>query len=235
MLSKIKSSYTSRFGVFIFDYDGTLAATRTAVIKCFSQTLRERFATIPMETIEAVIASGGLLEDAFARLMPGFTNTDIRNCVSRYREIYIEIDQETTVLFEGVKETLTALHREGRKIVVLSNKGRVSLETGLERFNLTHLITAILPADQNEPTKPNPEVFFRRVRPLFGGIPLSSFIMIGDTFADIAFARASNIASCWVSYGYGDAIQCLSMRPDFVIGSLRELLPSGRHASTLNC
>ena len=34
--------------------------------------------------------------------------------------------------------------------------------------------------------------------------------MVGDTAADIAFAKAVGIAGCWVSYGYGDADRCLS-------------------------
>jgi phosphoglycolate phosphatase len=188
------------------------------------RTLHERGVAISEATIDRVIASGVVLEEAFAKLLTGATSADVVECVGRYRELYSEVDQETTVLFDGADETLSALHRADRRIVVLSNKGRAAIETALNRFRLLDKVSAVLAADPGEPVKPNPEAFVRRVRPLFEGVPLSAFLMIGDTSADIEFAQASGIASCWASYGYGDADRCLSMKPDLEIRSLSELL-----------
>jgi phosphoglycolate phosphatase len=214
----------SRFDVFLFDYDGTLAATRNAVVKCLSRTLAERAADVSVTQIEAVIASGVPLEEAFPALVPALAQADIDVCVHRYRALYPDIDREASVLFDHVAATLTTLRRDGRKIVVLSNKGRGAIEASIGRLSLHDKVDFILPADPGEPVKPNPEAFSRRVQPLFESVPSSRFLMVGDTSADIAFAKAAGIASCWASYGYGDAAQCQSMKPDFIIHAFADLL-----------
>jgi phosphoglycolate phosphatase len=63
-----------------------------------------------------------------------------------------------------------------------------------------------------------------RVMPLFVGATASEFLMIGDTSADIAFARAVGIKSCWASYGYGDRETCRALAPDYEIASISDLI-----------
>ncbi|SEQ64958.1 phosphoglycolate phosphatase [Faunimonas pinastri] len=224
----------SHFDVFLFDYDGTLAATRNAVVECLSRTLGERgFVASPAE-IAAVVASGVPLEGAFAALLPEEARTDADECVRRYREHYPEVDRERSGLFDGAAETLAALRAAGGRIVVLSNKGRVAIEAALERFGLQDTVDAVLAADPGAPVKPDPAVFARRVSPLFRDLPSQAFVMVGDTSADIGFAQAAGIASCWARYGYGDGAACLAMKPDFIIGALPEMLslqaPASRDA-----
>ena len=215
------------FDVYLFDYDGTLAATRPAAARCLAETLRERGETVSAALIDVAIGSGVPLEAAFARLLPEATDADLAGCVTRYRALYPDIDREMTTLFDGAAETIAALRDDGRRIVVLSNKGRAALEAALARFGLADKTSAVLAADPGAPVKPDPQAFHRRVRPLFAGFPLSAFVMVGDTAADIAFAEAVGIAGCWASYGYGDADRCLAMRPDFTIGALRDLVAPG--------
>jgi phosphoglycolate phosphatase len=215
------------FPIYLLDFDGTLAATRPAGLACLTRTFAERDVSVSSGVVESVIGSGVPLEAAIAMLVPGLTTNDVADCTTRYRELYPDIDAAMTSLFEGVRETMSALHHDGRKIVVVSNKGRVALEAALARFDLLDMTSAILAADPGLPVKPDPQAFHRRVRPLFEDASLADFIMVGDTAADIGFAQAAGIASCWVSYGYGDADRCLSMKPDFVADALSDLLPSG--------
>ncbi len=216
-----------RFSVYLLDFDGTIAATRPAGIKCLARTLSEYGATVPEEQISAAIGRGELIELAVARLIPGLAAADIPGFVLRYRELYPDIDRELTHLFDGARETITDLHRDGCKIVVLSNKGRAALDTVLDRFDLRDQTSAVIAADPGLPVKPDPQVFHQRVLPLFSGLARSDFVMVGDTTADIAFAQAAGIASCWASYGYGDAGACLAMEPDFVVDALSDLLAIG--------
>jgi phosphoglycolate phosphatase len=213
------------FRVALFDYDGTLAATSPAVAACMSRTLRERGEPVPdAERLSAVIASGVPLEKAFAALAPHFPDDDVHWCVRRYREHYPQADSAHTTLFEGARQTVEALHDLGVAVVILSNKGRVAVEAALRRFGLADQVTAVLTADPGEPTKPHPDVFHERVARLFVGAPASDFLMIGDTSADIAFARAVGIKSCWASYGYGDHEACRALAPDYEIASIADLI-----------
>jgi len=48
--------------------------------------------------------------------------------------------------------------------------------------------------------------------------------MVGDTEADLHFARDVGIRSCWASYGYGDHDGCRALAPDYEIATFPGLL-----------
>jgi phosphoglycolate phosphatase len=213
------------FRVALFDYDGTLAATNTAVAACLSRTLQERGEPIPdAAALSAVIASGAPLGRAFALLAPHLADDDVTWCVGRYRHHYPEADQIHTTLFDGARQTVETLHDRGIAVVILSNKGRTAVEAALRRFGLADKVTTVLAADPGEPTKPDPDVFHKRVMPLFIGAPATDFLMVGDTSADIAFAQAVGIRCCWASYGYGDLKACRALAPDYEIATPSDLI-----------
>jgi HAD superfamily hydrolase (TIGR01509 family) len=156
----------------------------------------------------AVIARGPSLADAFHQLSPGLTPDQVEQCVIRYRVLYPEIDIARSVLYDGVQSTLQRLHDAGICIVVLSNKGRAAVEAAVARFGLTDSVRYVLADEPGQPTKPDPDVFYRRVVGLFGARPSSNYLVVGDTEADLRFARAVGIRSCWATYGYGDRDAC---------------------------
>ncbi len=213
------------FRVYLFDFDGTIAATRPAARACLVRAVQEHGTTVGEADADAVIGSGAPLDVAVAALAPGLTRAEIAACVARYRALYPDIDREMTTLYDGVRETIAALHHDGRAVVVMSNKGRAALEAALARFGLLDKMHAVLADDPGVPLKPDPQAFHQRVRPLFDDLDPGACLMVGDTAADIAFAQAAGIACCWASYGYGNAAACLAMRPDFVIDSLTDLVP----------
>ncbi len=212
------------FRVYLVDFDGTLAASRPAGVAGLTRTLGERGIAIPPERMEAVIGTGVPLETTLATLVPHLTDGDLAACASRYRALYPEIDLEMTRLYDGVHQTVAGLVRAGGKVVILSNKSRPALEASLARFDIIDQASAVMAADPGLPAKPDPQVFHRRVHPLFPDLAPADFLMVGDTASDIAFAKAAGIASCWVSYGYGDADACLALKPDFVAHTLPDLL-----------
>jgi phosphoglycolate phosphatase len=50
-------------------------------------------------------------------------------------------------------------------------------------------------------------------------------LMVGDTETDIVFAKASGIACCWASYGYGDMGRCRALAPQYEIAGIADLPP----------
>jgi phosphoglycolate phosphatase len=213
------------FSIALIDFDGTLVATHFAVAECIRRTLRERGLDVPLDSdISAVIARGPSLADAFHQLSPGLTPDQVEQCVIRYRVLYPEIDIARSVLYDGVQSTLQRLHDAGICIVVLSNKGRAAVEAAVARFGLTDSVRYVLADEPGQPTKPDPDVFYRRVVGLFGARPSSNYLVVGDTEADLRFARAVGIRSCWATYGYGDRDACRALAPDCEIAAFPELI-----------
>jgi phosphoglycolate phosphatase len=213
------------FTIALIDFDGTLVATRPAIVECARQTLiAEGFPVPPTEEVSAVIASGVSLAEACALLLPGLLVEQIEACVRRYRTLYPAIDLAHSRPYDGVRATLRRLVELGVAIALLSNKGRAAVEAALTRYGWAESVGHILADEAGLPTKPDPAVFSRRIEPIFGERPRSAYLMIGDTAADLQFARAVGIRSCWANYGYGDPLACRSLRPDHEIAGFAELV-----------
>ena len=50
---------------------------------------------------------------------------------------------------------------------------------------------------------------------------------VGDTATDIQFAKNIGAASCWATYGYGDAGRCHTLQPTYRIADIRGLFDVG--------
>ncbi|GBQ07611.1 HAD family hydrolase [Saccharibacter floricola] len=215
-----------RFPVLLLDYDGTLAETRPAILRSLSEAFADQGLTPPSpETLGRQLGRGGTLKEFYQAMVSGSTAEEGLAFAAAYRKHYIQADLEETHLYDGVHEVLDALVKRGHQLVVLSNKHAPTLGPSLERFDLKKYLTAFMGAEDDKPRKPQKEVLTERVRPLFPNVPISDFLMVGDTTADLGFSRNTGIASCWASYGHSteEAIASI-LTPDYRIDRLSELL-----------
>jgi phosphoglycolate phosphatase len=202
-----------------------MVATQPTIRECLHRALGELGRTIPAdEALSAVLASGLTLPDTFLALSPGLTPGQVETCVRTYRHHYPSLDAERSVLFDSVPPSLARLRQLGIALIVLTNKGYEAAFSTLDRLGLADSIDHILAAKQDEPTKPHPDVFHRRVVPLLGRHAPADYLMIGDTEIDLRFARNVGLRSCWASYGYGDRARCRALAPDYEIVSFAGLV-----------
>jgi len=175
------------------------------------------------ESIGALIAQGLSLPDTFRSTAPEATSQLISRCVDLYRRIYRDLEQDHTVIFEGVQSTLEDIATAGVKMAVVSNKGTAAVTRSLQRFGIERWIDHVFGAEEGVPTKPDPCLYDLRVQPAYPDMLKSAFLMVGDTAADLLFAKGIGVASCWASYGFGDAYSCRQLNPNFTIQSFPEL------------
>lgn len=55
-------------------------------------------------------------------------------------------------------------------------------------------------------------------------VDASEVLVVGDTVADIQFARNIGAKACWARYGYGERVECEELRPDFTIEALMDVI-----------
>lgn len=215
----------TRFPIILLDYDGTLAETQPAILRSLKEAFEASGYDSPApDTLKAELSKGGTLQTLFQAIVPDSEDEDAGAFVRHYRASYPRADQAETVLFDGVKPVLEALKGKGATLVVLSNKHAPTVHKSIERFGLSRWFSGVIGSEPQYPHKPDPRVMTDRVRPLFPEADSAEFLMVGDTLADLTFARNTGIASCWASYGHGAAQPCIDLRPDYRIDRVADLL-----------
>jgi phosphoglycolate phosphatase len=48
-------------------------------------------------------------------------------------------------------------------------------------------------------------------------------LVVGDTEADLQYAKNIGAVACWARFGYGEKEECENLGPDLVVDSLEEL------------
>ncbi|KAI2788081.1 hypothetical protein POX_f08467 [Penicillium oxalicum] len=219
----------------IFDFDGTLFDTHESIshtIQLTFEALLPALAPPSPAEVQRLIASGAGLSDTFSALHPSpseFTASVENQWIEKYRDLYATHGQLLIKTFPGAKDLLEALNEAAVPVAIVSNKGVTAVKTALERNGLVGLVPENLIVGDKTPRakrKPDPasyvDVLVPQLRTHHGwnDIDPAQVLVVGDTVADIEFARNIGSKVCWCRYGYGDQGICEAAKPDFMVDSL---------------
>ncbi|UOQ51416.1 HAD family hydrolase [Hymenobacter cellulosivorans] len=216
------------YSLFLFDYDGTLCDTRQAILHGFERTFEHYQVPQPApETVYSMIGRGLVLGQMLHELRPELSAAELEEWVITYRRIYAREAEPLVTPFPGAYDLFAQLTARGVLIGVLSNKGAAVLEASLAQQGLLPFVALVI-GDGTMPEKqlakkPDPMVFHEVVLPRFPEVPTDRILMVGDTTADLQFARNSRIDSCWVTFGFGDDDQCRALHPTHTVSHLLEI------------
>jgi phosphoglycolate phosphatase len=149
----------------------------------------------------------------------------LQHRINMYRTIYL--DEGTPLLkpFAGTDEVLRQLHAEGIKCLIISNKGVAAIRRSLDESRLTPFIETVLGDEPGVPRKPDPAMMTDHILPRYAHLQRDQILIVGDTEADILFAKRSGLPCCWASYGYGEKDRCRALEPQHEISRIEELPP----------
>lgn len=221
----------------IFDFDGTLFDTHESI----SQTIKLTFDSLlpthapPQSEIHRLISSGAGLADTFQALHPTpseFTSAVENEWIEQYRALYATHGQLLIKAFPGAKELLAELNAHKIPIAIVSNKGVAAVRTALQRNGLEGYVPEDLIVGDKTPgakRKPDPASFAVLVpilRERYGlrDVDPKNVLVIGDTLADLQFAKNISSKACWCRYGYGDREACQNAGPDLIVDDLEEVV-----------
>jgi phosphoglycolate phosphatase len=128
---------------------------------------------------------------------------------------------EKAELMPGAKEALNELRQMKKKIVIVTNNGRLGTDRTLERLNLLGIFDAVVTRDDVDELKPNPGMLFKALD-LAGAKP-DEAILVGDAIIDIKAAKAASVRCVAVPTGPFPATRLMQEEPDFVVGSLLDV------------
>lgn len=211
------------YDLAMLDFDGTLVDSASSVVHCVQRTFAAWGEEPPSET--AIRATIGLpLPEALAHLRGRGRRAEGEAWARAYREIFMSEGPARLQLFEGAAQFLAGLAAKQVPAVIVSARKAEITNMLLKKFGLRETILEVYGDTPRGPNKPDPRLYEELIRPRFGSAPPLKMIMVGDTHIDLEFARNTGAASCWASYGYGDAQKCRGMQPDFEVSRPADLL-----------
>ena len=209
-----------------FDLDGTLvdsAADLAAAVNAMLEALG--LATLPQRDIESLIGDGverlitGALAES-AGCAPSLAT--LAAAAELFRQSYADGLFERSRVYPGVDEALRSLECLGIKLCCITNKRSEFTLPLLAAAGLANRFALVLCADRVEQRKPAPELLIAACKHF--GVPPHELVYVGDSRVDIAAARAAHCPVAVVDYGYSRGVSLADDDPDWVIGSVAELL-----------
>ncbi|MGW2342266.1 HAD family hydrolase [Streptomyces sp. NPDC001661] len=186
----------------IFDLDGTLADTPTAIASLLTRVVGEQGIAVTPEQVAPTI--GKPLEPSIAGLL-GCRVEDkaTADAVARYRELFDTeaLSRGPELLYPGVADGLRSLEELGFGLGVATSKISASAEKLLAATGIRSFFGPVIGNDMVEQGKPAPDMGLLAAREL--GIPAERCTYVGDTVTDMQMAAAAGMAPLAVTYGVG--------------------------------
>ena len=202
----------------VFDLDGTLVDTAPDLIGTLNVVLaREGYDPVAFAEARTMIGGGvrHMLTRALARRGVAVEVPELDRLFADFIAHYGAHIADRSQPFPGLQQSLDCLAAQGDRFAVCTNKLEQLSVLLLERLGLAGRFAAICGQDTFGMPKPDPELLRRTIARAGGS--LQSAVMIGDSAADVAIARAAGVPVIAVDFGYSD-IPLPLLKADRVIG-----------------
>lgn len=184
--------------------------------------VRVRFWSDPDEhrrwRIRLAEAFGEIVCEALANV-----GVDDRGLGMELGAMHDRLRKESITPLEGAVETLEELRRRGVTLGLITNGSAEGQRAKIERFALAGHFAYIGIEGEVGHGKPHREAYETALSAL--GVDASDCWMVGDNLEwDVAGAQAVGIRGIWLDASGEGVAPDASVRPDAVVGSIRELL-----------
>ena len=185
--------------VILFDLDGTLIDSTTAIVGCFYHSFKELDFDFTGNDEDIKNEIGYPLDIMYASL--GVEKSKVWDFVDSYKKEYRKISQAQTFLLKNALETVKLASSFARLGIVTTKTTAYTLPL-LENFGIMKYFETIIGRKEVKNPKPHPEPVLKALENM-NLKPHKNIFMIGDTKLDIIAANEANISSIAVLCGYG--------------------------------
>lgn len=208
----------------LFDLDGVLVDSRTAITGCINHALVENGCSARrVEDLHRFI--GPSLSSAFAELTGRPADSGlVASCLRSYRARYAEASLSETPITPGIDTALSELARRYR-LAVATSKPLAFAEPLLIALGLRAHFTTVAGPDLSVQGETKASTIAAALKTL--GHPKRG-VMIGDRSHDIVGANANSLPSIGVTWGIGSASELREAGADSVVDRPTELPASVR-------
>jgi phosphoglycolate phosphatase len=201
----------------LFDLDGVLIDSRTAIVRCIEHGLRAVGAPVP-PAVELERFIGPPLIDGFAEL----AGPDLAaGCLAAYRERYVVSSLDETTAVPGAREALAAV-AAAVPVAVATSKPHAYAGPLCDRLGFSPHLRAIAGPELDAPSEIK-SVTVARALAALGLSPGADAPLVGDRLHDVDAARANGLPCVGVLWGIGDEAELLAAGADPIVAAPAEL------------
>lgn len=207
----------------VFDLDGTLVDTAPDIRAAANQVLAERgLRTLNLAEVRGLIGHGarGFFLQVFK--LEGFSieERELTRATEEFRDLYLADIARESRPFPGAVAALDSLAACGAVLAMCTNKADQQTRALLQALNLSSRFAAVATPDTAGAAKPDPAHLLAAIAGAHGRPELA--VMVGDSGADAAAARAAGVLLVLVDFGYCDGAVA-ALEPDAIISHFDEL------------
>lgn len=209
----------------LIDVDGTLVDSVPDLAYCIDEMLKQL--DMPVRGIESVrhwVGNGveRLVKRGLINQLDGEPDDELyQKALPIFRELYAVNTSVRSHLYDGVKEGLDYMQKQGYTLGCVTNKASEFTLPILKDLGIADYFKVTICGDDTPRKKPDPLPLLTAAKRL-GVDPLKS-VMLGDSMSDVKAARAAQFKIICMSYGYNHGEDIRDYNPDAVIDSMLEL------------
>lgn len=217
----------------LLDLDGTLTDSSEGITKSVQYALEKMGIT---ENDMAVLKRyiGPPLNESFTRFH-GLSDEDSLKAVAYYRERYADTGLYENKLFDGIKEFLAGLKKEGYIVALATCKPEIYVPTILKHFDIEQYFDVAVGSELEGGKRRHKDDVIEEVISLIiklKDIPATDIydvkadaIMIGDRKDDVLGAKDAGIESIGLRYGFAEADELENAGADYILENVEDILP----------
>ncbi len=205
----------------IFDLDGTLVDSQRAIAASLRHVLHE-CGRRGADNEDLRWAFGPPLPDVMRRLLNSSNPAEITRAIGIYRAHHRSVCVTHATVYPGIPDVLGGLAASGCRLFVATSKLRTVAEKVLGHFDLSPYLASVSGSELDGRLGTKTEVIGHVVR--MHRLDARDTVMVGDRADDILGARAHDIRSVAVAYGYGDRGELEAARPNMICNRPDQLL-----------
>ena len=206
--------------VLLFDLDGTLTDPRPGIVGCIRFALDRLRVSCPSDEVLAGYI-GPPLRGTFATLLDTSDAERIEEALRLYRQRFADKGLYENKIYAGVPAMLDSVGHVARAAYVATSKPAVYAERIVSHFKLGHHFRKVYGAELDGRRDDKAELLAYLLAT--EGVEPSASVMVGDRSADIIAAKANEVRSIGVLWGYGSEEELTDAGADMLCRTPSEL------------
>ncbi len=205
----------------LFDLDGTLTDPAIGITNSVMYALK-KFDIEVKDRTELYPFIGPPLDYSFMTFF-GFSKEQADLAIKYYRENFSVTGLFENEVYDGVPEMLSELKNRGVKIALATSKPYEFSIKILKHFDLYQYFDFFGAATMDGKISKKEDVIAKLLEDM-GVADRSELLMIGDRYHDIEGAKANNLDSAGVLWGYGSKEELENAGADYILNGPADIL-----------